>query len=160
MIGLGAKGRRAGGSTMTKPAQGALALFLAVAAAAAFAQAAQADPSPFDGDWDVQLSCPPTQDGRAMAFSFEFAAKVKDGVLHGERGDAGQPGWMQLDGPINPDGTAALIAEGLTNLPSYALYGVQKGTHYKHPVQAKFERAHGTGSWTTIRTCTFAFDRR
>jgi hypothetical protein len=134
-------------------------LALAALALAAVARAATAAPSPFDGRWNVVLSCPATTDGRAMAYSYQFPAEVKDGVLHGERGTAGEPGWLQLDGPIAADGSADLVAEGRTNIPGYALYNVQKGTPYKHAVKAQFQAAHGTGSWTTVRTCTFAFDR-
>jgi hypothetical protein len=118
-----------------------------------------AAPSPFDGRWSVMLSCPATTDGKAMAYAYQFAAQVKDGVLHGERGTAGAPGWLQFDGPIAADGSAELVAQGLTNIPSYALYNVSKGTPYKHAVKAQFQAGHGTGSWTTVRTCTFAFDR-
>jgi hypothetical protein len=125
----------------------------------ALATAAAAAASPFDGAWSVSLSCPRSADGRAFAYSYQFSAQVKDGVLHGERGTAGEPGWLSLDGPIAADGSAALVAEGLTNIPSYALYNVHKGTPYKHAVQAQFQAAHGTGSWTTIRTCTFDFER-
>ena len=119
-----------------------------------------AEASAFDGAWDVTLSCPGSADGRALAYSYAFPAQVKNGVLHGERGEARQPGWMQLDGPIGPNGAASLIAEGLTNLPNYALYNVSKGTPYKHPVQAQFGKDNGSGSWITVRTCNFAFVKR
>ena len=108
----------------------------------------------------MSLSCPQSADGRAFAYAYQFSADVKDGVLHGERRDGGRAGVeLSLDGSIAADGSAALIAEGLTNIPSYALYNVHKGTPYKHAVQAQFQAAHGTGSWTTIRTCTFDFAR-
>jgi hypothetical protein len=119
---------------------------------------AQASP-PFDGAWRVTLSCPASADGQALAYSYEFSAQVRDGVLHGERGAAGEPGWLQLDGPIAADGAASLVAEGLTNIPNYALYNVRRGTHFKRAVAAHFDRGRGTGSWTTIRTCTFTFEK-
>jgi hypothetical protein len=120
---------------------------------------ASAGTSLFDGGWRVALSCPASADGRAMAYAYEFSAQVKDGVLHGERGSAGEPGWLQLDGSIAADGSASLVAEGLTNIPDYALYNVTRGTHFKRAVAAHFDGARGTGSWTTIRTCTFTFDK-
>ena len=48
----------------------------------------------------MTLSCPQSADGRAFAYSYQFGAQVKDGVLHGERGTAGDPGWLSLDGPL------------------------------------------------------------
>lgn len=132
-----------------------LALFLLVVPSPLYA----ADAARFDGAWDATLSCPKSPDG-AKAFSFEFDVAVKDGVLHGERGTEDEPGWMRLDGPIKPDGSAALIAEGITNISEYAINHAQKGTHYKHAVSAQFEDTHGTGSWITIRTCDFKFDKK
>ena len=93
------------------------------------------------------LDLPSSADGRAAGFAFEFPARVTDGTLNGERGTSGEPGWMQLDGPIAPNGAANLVAEGLTNVPSYALYKVEKGTHFKHAVQAQFGARHGSGTW-------------
>jgi hypothetical protein len=118
-----------------------------------------ADAKRFNGAWDATLSCPKSPDG-AKAYSFEFDVEIKDGVLHGERGTAGQPGWMALDGPIKDDGSAALVAEGITNFSEYAINHAQKGTHYKHAVSAQFEDKHGTGNWITVRTCDFTFDKK
>ena len=117
------------------------------------------DGARFDGAWDATLTCPRSPDG-AKAYSFEFDVRIKNGVLHGERGTEGKPGWMSLDGPIKDDGSAALIAEGLTNLSEYAVNHAQKGTPYKHAVSAKFDEKHGSGSWVTVRTCDFTFDRK
>jgi hypothetical protein len=55
----------------------------------------------FDGAWDTILSC--TNSNGALGYSFEFVSTVKDGVLHGEKGDKGKPGWLQLDGEIHLD---------------------------------------------------------
>ncbi len=133
---------------------------VAIGGAIAVSSPAGAAPSPFDGDWNVTLNCPPSPDGRAMAFSYEFRAQVKDGALLGERGDAGQPGWLKLSGPIRQDGSASLTAQGVTNLSAYALYNVAKGTPFKRAVSARFEGAKGAGEWITLRTCTFAFEKR
>jgi hypothetical protein len=122
-----------------------------------FSVAARAGTSAFDGSWDVTLTCPKSKDGNAMGYSYDFKAEIKDGTLHGERGTSGEPGWLQLDGPIKPDGSAALIAEGLTNSPAYAINNPKKNTHYKHAVTAQFEEDKGSGNWITVRTCTFQF---
>ena len=142
----------------TKLQHRALAALLLVGCVALPLRAAAQDASRYDGDWGATLSCPKSADG-AMAFSFEFAAQVKGGVLHGERGTAGEPGWMSLDGAIHADGSAALVAEGLTNLSQYAITHARKGTPYRHDVSAQFSETHGTGSWEALRTCTFTFDK-
>jgi hypothetical protein len=136
---------------------------LAVAAATTslvLAAPAGASTTRFDGDWNVHLDCPASADGHAEAYAYDFPVKVDGSFLAGEHGTRGQSGWLRLTGLINDDGTASLLAEGLTNLPSYALYNVQQATHYKHLVQATFgDDGHGKGQWITIRTCTFDFRR-
>jgi len=135
-----------------------LQVALAVASLALPFRSANADASRFDGTWHVTLSCPRSPEG-ALAYSYEFPAEVKDGVLHGERGKSGEPGWLQLDGRIKPDGSASLTAQGITNIPAYALYKLPKGTPYTHAVTAQFDDATGTGSWVTRRTCEFRFKK-
>lgn len=118
-----------------------------------------ADVVRFDGAWDATLACPRSPDG-ARSFSFEFDVEVRNGLLHGQRGTDGEPGWMKLDGPIKDDGSAALIAEGITNLSEYAINHAQKGTRYKRAVSAQFDGDHGRGSWISTRTCEFKFERK
>ena len=60
----------------------------------------------FDGVWTTVVACAAA--GGAVPYSYEFSSTVKDGVLHGERGVKGAPGWLQLDGRILADGSAAL----------------------------------------------------
>ena len=60
----------------------------------------------FDGAWDTVLSCENT--AGAQGYSFKFPSVVKDGVLHGEKGTKGKPGWLQLDGKILTDGSAKI----------------------------------------------------
>ena len=133
--------------------------FAAVLASLAFGIPAGAGEAHFDGKWDVTLSCPKSPEG-ALAYSYEFPAEVKDSVLHGERGIPGEPGWLQLDGRIKNDGSAALVAQGITNIPAYALYRLPKGTQYTRAVTAQFEGASGSGSWVTRRICEFRFKKR
>jgi len=112
----------------------------------------------FDGTWGVTLICPASQDG-AKPFTFNFTAQVKDSALHGENGIAGRPGWMALDGPIQPDGSATLDARGLTGLSQYNVSSTGQGVPYHHTVTAHFDDARGTGSWVTTRTCDFTFGK-
>ena len=58
----------------------------------------------FDGEWDTVLSCP--NSNGALGYSFKFISIVRDGVLHGEKGAKGEPGWLQVDGPILADGAS------------------------------------------------------
>lgn len=127
---------------------------LAAAAAAAQAQ----DAARFDGDWAVVLHCPRSPDG-ALPFAFRFPARVSGGVLHGENGVAGQPRWLALDGPIRPNGDAALVANGITGQSAYNLNGTGRGVPYRYAVSAHFEASSGTGQWVTTRTCVFTFSR-
>ncbi len=131
-----------------------LALTLAGAAAAHAQDAAR-----FDGAWNVVLFCPRSADG-ALPFTFRFAATVTNGTLNGVNGVAGHPGWMTLDGQINPDGAANLDADGLTGNAAYNVDQTQRGVPYHHPVTARFDATRGTGQWTTTRTCDFTFTRQ
>ncbi len=49
-----------------------------------------ADTRRFDGMWQTTVSCAAVRD--ALGYSYRFVSTVKDGVLHGLRGAAGQPG--------------------------------------------------------------------
>jgi hypothetical protein len=127
---------------------GALLMLLATAGAFAATQ--------FDGRWGVTLTCPDSPDG-ARGFTFEFSANVVDAVLHGERGARDHPGWMALDGRIQPSGDANLEAHGLTGNPRYNIKNTRPSVPYRHAVTAHFEATRGTGIWVTPRTCKFTF---
>lgn len=115
--------------------------------------------SPFDGKWVVVLFCPKSSDG-ALPFTWQFAAEVTGSVLHGEHGDAGQPGWMALDGRIGPDGSAHFQAQGMTGQSAYNINHTARGVPFRYEVTAHFDTARGTGSWMTSRTCNFSFTRQ
>jgi hypothetical protein len=113
---------------------------------------------PFDGVWVINLACPRSTDG-AEAFSWQFPGTAKGGVFHGERGISHRPGWIQLDGQIKSDGSAAMIAEGITGNSAYNLKNAPTGIPYHYPVTATFNGARGSGTWTTKRICTFRFEK-
>jgi hypothetical protein len=112
----------------------------------------------FDGTWDTTLSCSNTQG--ALGYSFEFLSTVKDGVLHGEKGDEGKPGWLQLDGNIAPDGTAKLYAKGLVGGQEYAVGHRPKGTAYGYHIDAKFSDKDGSGKRVEGRPCDVTFAKK
>jgi hypothetical protein len=132
---------------------------------AASAAPATLDAGRFDGRWGVTLVCPKAPNG-ALPFTFEFTAEVKDAALHGEHGLAGRPGWLSLDGRIQPDGAANLEARGLTGDPHYNLGQSVQGVPYEHDVTARFDTSGGTGNWRAYqsngqtRTCDFTFARQ
>jgi class 3 adenylate cyclase len=136
----------------TAPAQSAERA--AIAPAGATGNAAR-----FDGTWHVTHVCTPTPDG-AQGFTYDFVAQVKDGYLRGDRRAEGSPGWLRLEGQIQPDGSARFDARGVTDDPKYSAGGVAKGTPYGFHVAARFEGATGTGKRLERRPCDLHFAKQ
>jgi hypothetical protein len=113
----------------------------------------------FDGTWNVIVHCEPAPD-RTLAYTYRFVATVKEGVLHGEHGVKETAGWLTLDGPIKPDGSATLEARGLTGDPNYAIGHVRQLTGYGYHVAAHFEGSQGSGERVEDRACTVGFQKR
>jgi hypothetical protein len=119
-------------------------------------QAASADDAArFDGTWETTVSCSNTVG--ALGYSFQFLSTVKDGVLHGEKGTASKPGWLQLDGNIQPDGTAKLYAKGLVGAKEYAVGHRPAGSDYGYHIIAKFAEKEGSGKRVEGRPCDVTF---
>jgi hypothetical protein len=133
-------------------------IVLGMAAVLFVANYAAADAAGFEGKWDVLLVCPKSGDG-ALPFTFEFPAAVKDDVLHGEYGTPGNPGWLPLDGNIQPNGDAIMKAHRLTGHSAYNLNNTACGVPYMHPVTAHFDGSQGRGTWAAPRTCDFTFTK-
>jgi hypothetical protein len=119
---------------------------------------AAGDAGAFDGEWDTILSCP--NSNGALGYSFEFPAHVKNGVLHGDKGVKGEPGWLQLDGSIAPDGTASLYASGLVGAAEMAVGHRPAGTSYGYHLDVRFSGASGTGHRVEGRPCTVTFTKQ
>ncbi len=113
----------------------------------------------FDGNWLVVIVCDPAQKG-AEGYTYRFPATVTGSILHGLNGVAGQPASMTLDGPIQPDGTALLLAQGLTGSPDYTVGHVTRATPYTYHMQAHFDAGHGIGSRIELRACSGTFTRQ
>jgi hypothetical protein len=133
-----------------------LALTIALAPSASVS-AAEPDRH-FDGTWDTVLSCENT--AGAQGYSFKFPSVVKDGVLHGEKGTKGKPGWLQLDGKILTDGSAKIYAEGLVGAADAAVGHRPAGTQYGYHIEAKFSEDSGNGKRVEGRACTVAFEKK
>ena len=112
----------------------------------------------FDGEWDTILSCPNA--AGALGYSFEFASRIKDGVLHGEKGVKGEPGWLQLDGAIASDGRASIYANGLVGASEAAVGHRPAGTQYGYHVDVEFTDAAGKGQRVEGRPCTVRFSKK
>ena len=113
---------------------------LAVAWILAFAATSAAEAASFDGTWSVLQVCNSTQES-ARGYTWRYDATVKDGHLVGHYRNKGQSPSLTLEGQINPDGTATLVADGIS-------------------VAAKFEAGAGAGSRLGVRSCKFTFKKQ
>jgi len=80
-------------------------------------------------------------------------------VLHGEKGDQGKAGWLQIDGKIASDGSADLYADGLVGAKEFAVGRRPAGTRYGYHIDAKFSGDSGTGKRVEGRPCSVTFTR-
>jgi hypothetical protein len=117
------------------------------------------DTQRFDGKWLTTVSCPNVRD--ALGFSFQFVSTVKDGVLHGLHGTEGEPGSLQIDGTIPPDGNASLYAKGRTGSKEYVPgRDTPRGTEYGYNIEAHFDGSTGTGTRLEGRPCSLKFAKQ
>lgn len=124
----------------------------------------QNEAGPFDGVWSTTVTC--EAKGSAQAYTWHFMSTVTNNNLHGERGDAGQPGYLALDGKINRDGSAKLTANGLVASTQYA-HGplVSTGAQYSYEVKSHFTATSGEGDRSTGlgiygRPCHYVFEKQ
>ncbi len=118
-----------------------------------------ADTQRFDGEWQTTVSCEASRG--ALGYSFRFVSTVKDGVLHGLHGTAGEPGSLALDGRIGDDGVGKLYANGRTGSKEYVPgRDTPRGTEYGYNIDAKFEGSTGTGIRIEGRPCTLQFEKQ
>jgi hypothetical protein len=115
----------------------------------------------FDGKWFTKFTCQPK--GNTEGYTWQFPSVIQNGDFHGERGTAGEPGYLLLEGKIKPDGSAKLSANGIVASRKYAR-GVfaHKGEEYSYNVKAQFKETEGTGArdeglGVVGRPCTFEF---
>jgi hypothetical protein len=140
----------------------ALALAMTCGSEASADSTPQASPPPkasaYDGLWDVTLTCPVADDG-AKGYVYVFPARVKGGFIHGEHNAQGTAGWLTVDGPIAEDGSAVLVANGLTGKPAYSVGRVETLTPYSYHIAAQFNSGHGTGTRKELRPCSLDFKK-
>jgi hypothetical protein len=112
-----------------------------------------------DGNWVVTMVCGPTADG-ARGYSWSFWAQVANGVFRGVYGTEGRPPWLRLEGPIAPDGSAMLVAQGQSGDPDYSVRHVGAGFPLHYRVQAQFSGSRGSGRRLDNRPCDLTFVRQ
>jgi hypothetical protein len=118
----------------------------------------------FEGKWLTKLTCPPK--GSTEGYTWQFVSSVQHSNFHGERGTAGEPGYLLIEGTIAEDGSAKLAASGIVASRQYAR-GIlaHKGADYNYDVKAKFGETEGTGMrdqglGIVGRPCTFEFTKQ
>jgi hypothetical protein len=99
------------------------------------------------------------------AYTWTFVATVANGSYHGQHGQEHGPGYMVMDGPINPDGSAKLHAKGTVQAGKAGLITEMKGNKYDYYVEAKFADTTGTGkrdegAGLLGRPCSFQFTKQ
>ncbi|MEO8739256.1 MAG: adenylate/guanylate cyclase domain-containing protein [Casimicrobiaceae bacterium] len=146
-------------SPKAEPAGGATTATATLPAAEKAARAAGSSSATYDGNWNVTVACTSTPDG-ALGYTFVFVAQVKDGLLRGEYGIEGTASSLQIQGPIQPDGSARFSARGITGDRRYSVNEVAKGTQYRYTVAATFDAARGSGKRQEMRPCDLTFVRQ
>jgi hypothetical protein len=65
----------------------------------------------FDGKWLTTLTCPAK--GNTEGYTWKIPSVIENGNFKAERGTAGEPGYLLIEGPIKEDGSAKLSANGV-----------------------------------------------
>ncbi|HEX9208971.1 MAG TPA: caspase family protein [Bradyrhizobium sp.] len=104
----------------------------------------------FDGTWIGKETCesrPPFAEG-----FYQYALRVKDGVLHVAFGDEGKPGSTVYDGRIEADGSASILVKGIIgeNDPLRR----PAGSPYQYKIALALKDSRGAGVRTeSARPC-------
>jgi hypothetical protein len=121
---------------------------------------AQAPANRFDGNWTTSVAC--DESTHMPAYKWTFASTIASSQFHGQHGEQGGPGYMVVDGTINPDGSAKLHAKGTVQAGKAGLVTQLKGNKYDYYIEAKFAATSGTGkrdegAGILGRPCSFEF---
>jgi len=117
----------------------------------------------FDGTWTTNMSCDAST--HMPAYTWTFVSTITNGILHGQHGEEGGPGYLVVDGPIGTDGSAKLHAKGTVQSGKAGIVTQLKGNKYDYNIEAKFTDTSGTGkrdegAGILGRPCTFQFTKR
>jgi len=124
---------------------------------------AQAPVAKFDGTWTTNMACDASE--HMPAYKWTFVSTITNGAYHGQHGQEGGPGYMVMDGPINPDGSAKLHAKGTVQAGKAGIVTQLKGNKYDYNVEARFTETTGTGkrdegAGILGRPCSFEFSKQ
>ena len=138
----------------------ALCLFAFCAPVLLLAQAAGGS---FDGNWTTKMSCDAS--AHMPAYTWTFVSTITNGILHGQHGEEGGPGYLVVDGPIGTDGSAKLHAKGTVQSGKAGIVTQLKGNKYDYNIEATFAETSGTGkrdegAGILGRPCTFQFTKQ
>jgi hypothetical protein len=112
----------------------------------------------FDGLWLAKVEC--EKEGVALASSFRFAARIKEGVFHGEKGIEGQPDWSRFDGTISLDGSIELVSQGLTGRDTrFSVNNNPPGLPFTWRASGSFEGSRGSALRAEGRICRLEFTK-
>jgi hypothetical protein len=123
----------------------------------------QSPEASFDGTWTTTMACEAST--HMPAYQWKFVSTIANGSFHGQHGEEGGPGYLLIDGPIKPDGSAKLHAKGTVQAGKAGLVTQLKGNKYDYNIEAKFSGNSGTGmrdegAGILGRPCTFQFDKQ
>jgi hypothetical protein len=124
---------------------------------------AQSAGAQFDGTWTSNMACDASE--HMPAYKWTFISTIANSVFHGQHGEEGGPGYMVIDGTINPDGSAKLHAKGTVQAGKAGIVTQLKGNKYDYYVEAKFTVDSGTGkrdegAGILGRPCSFQFTKQ
>jgi hypothetical protein len=117
------------------------------------------DAQRYDGRWLTTVSCSAIRD--ALGYSFRFVSEVKDGVFSGLHGSNGEPGYLQINGKIDPEGAGKLYAMGRTGSKDFVPgRDTPRGTDYGYHIEAHFDALKGNGTRVEGRPCSLEFEKQ
>ncbi len=117
----------------------------------------------FDGKWLTKLTCPAK--GNTEGYTLQFSSLIQNNNFRGERGTAGEPGYLLIEGKIKENGSAKLAANGIVSSRKYARGAfAHQGEDYSYNIKAQLKETEGTGTrdeglGIIGRPCTFEFTK-
>lgn len=116
---------------------------------------ARAEEAPkFDGKWNTTVTC-------KTGAPVKFVTEVQSGVLGGQQGTEGAPGFLRIEGKVTPAGVGHVYAKGRSVAgDSTGGRDIPPGTEYGYYIQAKFEGKSGAGNRVEGRACAIKFEKK
>jgi hypothetical protein len=124
---------------------------------------AQSPGANFDGTWTTTMACDAST--HMPAYQWTFVSTIASNTFHAQHGEEGGPGYLVIDGPVKPDGSAKLHAKGTVQAGKAGLVTQLKGNKYDYYIEATFSGNSGTGkrdegAGILGRPCSFQFTKQ